>query len=60
MQTFNRIEIYPHGTSPFVVCESERLMVCEAKEKLKMLEEKFQMQCNECESKMYTKEKEKC
>ena len=43
LQTFNWIESYPYGANPFIVCESERLIVCEAKEKLKMLEEKFEM-----------------
>ena len=60
LQTFNRIEIYPHRTNPFIVRESERLMVRKVKEKLKMLEEKFEMQSNECVSEMYAKEKEKC
>ena len=42
------------------MCESERSMVCEAKEKLEMLEQKFEMQINKCESEMYSEEKEKC
>ena len=57
LQTFNRIEIYPYRTNPFIARESERLMVCKAKEKLKMLEEKFEMQSNECVSEMYAKQK---
>ena len=60
MQTFGGIETYPYGTSAFVVCKSERLIVCEAKEKFEMLEEKFEMQTNECESEIYSQEKEKC
>ena len=60
MQTFKRIESYLYGASPFIVCESERLMVCILKEKLEMLEEKFEMQSNKCESEMYAEEKEKC
>ena len=43
LQTFDRIARYPYGTSPFIVCESERLMVFKVKEKLEMLEEKREM-----------------
>ena len=32
-------------------------MVFEAKQKLKIIEEKFETQSNECESEMYAKEK---
>ena len=60
LQTFNRIESYPYGTPSVIVCESGRLMECEAKEKLKMLEGKIEMQTNKCESKTYAKEKEEC
>ena len=35
-------------------------MLCEAEEKLKILEEKFEMQSKKCKSKMCAKEKEKC
>ena len=57
LQTFDGTETYPYGTNPFIVCESEMLMVCKAKEKLKMQEEKFDMQITECKSEMYAKEK---
>ena len=60
LQTFNRTESYPYGTPSVIVCESGRLMECEAKEKLKMLEGKIEMQTNKCESKTYAKEKEEC
>ena len=70
MQKFHRIERHPYRTSPCIACESERLLVCDAKEKLEMLsnkirickrrEEKSEIQGNECESKMYAKEKEEC
>ena len=58
LQRFNRIKSYPYGTPSVIVCESERLMVCEAKKKLKMLEGKIEMQTIKCESKTYAKEKE--
>ena len=35
-------------------------MLCEAEEKLKILEEKFEMQNKKCKSEMCAKEKEKC
>ena len=57
LQTFNRIETYPYGTTLVIVCESKRLMVCKAKEKLEVLQEKFEMQITECESEMYAKKK---
>ena len=37
LQTFGWIETYLHGTNPFIVCESERLIVAEAKENIKMM-----------------------
>ena len=52
-QTFDKIILYPHGTSIFKVCEREMLKVRETKATLKMLGKK-------CESEMYVKEKEKC
>ena len=60
LQTFNKIQQYPYRTSPNIVCENERLMLCKAEEKLKMLKEKFEMQSKKCKSKMCAKEKEKC
>ena len=60
LQTINKIETYPYRTPWYIVCESEMLMVCEAKEKLKMLEEKLKMQSNGCESEMFVEEKDKC
>ena len=36
LQTFDRTETYPYGTTSVMVCESERLMVCKAKEKLEI------------------------
>ena len=69
LQTFDKIETYPYGANQYIVCKSERLMVCEAKQKLEILskkirickrrEEKFEMQSNECEYEMYVKEKKK-
>ena len=60
LQTFNRIQQYPYITSPNIVWENERLMLCEAEEKFKILEEKFEMQSKKCKSEMCAKEKEKC
>ena len=60
LQTFNKIQQYPYITSPNIVWENERLMLCEAEEKLKILEEKFEMQNKKCKSEMCAKEKEKC
>ena len=60
LQTLNRIEQNIYGTPACIVCKSERLLVCEAKEKLEMLEERFETRINECESEMYAKKKEKC
>ena len=57
LQTFNRNEPYLYGTPACIVCKSESLMVFEAKQKLKIIEEKFETQSNECESEMYAKEK---
>ena len=63
------MEQMEHLYGAFIVCESEMLKVCEAKEKLKMLNEKIriykakmklEMLSKECESEMYVKEKEKC
>ena len=59
LQTFNKIQQYPYITSPNIVWENERLMLCEAEEKLKILEEKFEMQNKKCKSEMCAKEKEK-
>ena len=57
LQTFDRIETYPYGTTSVILCESKRLMVCKAKEKLEVLKEKFEMQITECESEMYAKKR---
>ena len=59
LQTFDGIKRCPYGISLFIVCESERSMLCEVKEKLEMLEKKFEIQTNKCESDMYSEEKEK-
>ena len=53
LQTFGKITIYPYGTNTFKMCESEMLIVSEAKAKLKMLSK-------ECKIEMYVKEKETC
>ena len=68
LQTFDRVTT-SYKANAFTVCESEMLKVFEAKEKLVMVSRKIricktkaklEMQSNECESKMYVKEKEKC
>ena len=65
LQPFDGIETYPHRTTWYIVCESERLLVCEAKDDLKMLDRKIRLcktkiQSNECEKEMYVKDKERC
>ena len=58
------MEQMEHLYRAFIVCESEMLKVCEAKENLKMLNEKIrickakiklEMLSKECESEMYMK-----
>ena len=41
LQTFGKIETYPYGANQYIVCKSERLIVCEAKEKLEILSKKI-------------------
>ena len=69
LQTFDGNITLLYGANAFIVCESEMLKVCEAKEKLKMLngkirickaKMKLEMLSKECESEIYVKEKEKC
>ena len=69
LQTFNRITTYPYGANALRMFENEMLKVCEAKEKLKLLNGKIRIckakmkletQSHKCEGEMYLREKEKC
>ena len=68
LHAFDRVTTFPYGATAFIVCRSEMLKVCKAKEKLKMMSEKIgiykprmklEMLSKECESELYAKEKDK-